>query len=119
MPNTTQNKEELNINDLLDTFESDVICELGIEPDGDNLSVKTTDEVVEALQPVVEELLIQAHQSGIEEGKKAERNEIYRILSEELSVAYPDPRTGFRDMIEMEVEDLINQIDKSLKENKQ
>lgn len=68
-------QEELSINDLLNTFESDVICELGIEPDGDNLSVKTTDEVVEALQPVLEELLIKAKQIGIEEERKRIFNE--------------------------------------------
>ena len=105
--NTTQNKEELNINDLLDTFESDVICELGIEPDGDNLSVKTTDEVVEALQPVVEELLIQAHQSGIEE----ERKRIVKIIE-----SFIDPNPVFLEEHREKI--FLKEVIKSLKENK-
>lgn len=64
---TEQNQ---TVSDLLSTFEDDVICELGKEPDGESLNVHTTDEVVESLNPVVEELLIKAYQSGVEAEQK-------------------------------------------------
>lgn len=76
--NTTQNKEELS-----EELKDNIICETGSEPDGKFLRIKTTDELITILTPILNKSISQAHQSGIEEGARAERVKIAKLLGDE------------------------------------
>lgn len=74
-------------------------------------------ELIEVKQFIKD--LLASSQKDKEKAVEENTQEIFRIISEELSIAYPDPHRGFRDMIEAEVDELCSAISKSLKSKKE